>query len=201
MRYGQPIPFQAHMHPMQQPVNQGFSAPYTINQRGSEQLVENTFDEAAFERAFDAARSEVQLREQQSQNESLELGQDVMINESTERLLQSDLLAEQERIGADTIFHESQGEIQEHQSIDDPDELARTAGQLLDSVKDEQNQKFRSSNFLGLMRRLRDREVRVEGDKMVDVSTISPPTSFQHHHGPPPELITCRVFQCDLNDG
>ena len=45
--------------------------------------------------------------------------------------------------------------------------LARTAGQLLNSVRDDQSQKFQESNFLALMRQLRDREVRVEGDKIV----------------------------------
>jgi len=50
------------------------------------------------------------------------------------------------------------------------DELSRTAGQLLESMKDEQGDKFANSTFLALMRQLRDREVRIEGDKMVEVS-------------------------------
>lgn len=49
----------------------------------------------------------------------------------------------------------------------DGDELARTAGLLVDSVRDEQNPKFKNSQFLGLMQQLRDREITVEGDKMV----------------------------------
>ncbi len=172
----------------------------TANQQHQFQpQMEDVFDEAAFESAFEAARSEMQDRGQQSQHENLELGQDVLINESAGRLLQSDHLVEQELIGADTIPHEAQEGSQEPLGLDDPDELARTAGQLLDSVKYEQNQKFRDSNFLALMRRLRDREVRVEGDKMVDVSGTSPSMAPQHHHCPPPELITCRVFECEIN--
>lgn len=168
----------------------------------SQAQVEDVFDEAAFERAFEAARSDVQNREQQRHEENLELGDDVLINESAGRLLQSDDLAEQELIGADAILREAEDGRQEHQHADDPDELARTAGQLLDSVKYEQNQKFQESNFLALMRRLRDREVRVEGDKMVDVSTTSSASATsQHRHGPPPEMITCRVFQCEVHDG
>lgn len=47
------------------------------------------------------------------------------------------------------------------------DELARTAGLLLDTVKGEHNPKFKNSAFLGLMRQLRDHEVVVEGNQMV----------------------------------
>ena len=49
------------------------------------------------------------------------------------------------------------------------DELSRTAGQLLDSVGDNQSQKFQNSSFLALMRRLRNKEVTVSGDKMVEM--------------------------------
>ncbi|MCJ1365267.1 hypothetical protein MMC16_004388 [Acarospora aff. strigata] len=142
----------------------------TTQHNRTQPQVEDVFDDAAFERAFDAARSDMQEREQQWQQENVELGQDVLINESARSLLQSDHLVEQELIGADTILHEAQEEPKEDQQNDDPDELARTAGQLLDSVKFDQSQKFQESNFLALMRRLRDREVRVEGDKMVDAT-------------------------------
>lgn len=52
----------------------------------------------------------------------------------------------------------------------DDDEMAETAGRLLERVADNTSEKFQNSQFLELMRRLRDREVRVEGDKMVEVS-------------------------------
>ncbi|KAG0639803.1 hypothetical protein HOY80DRAFT_1009353 [Tuber brumale] len=52
----------------------------------------------------------------------------------------------------------------------DNDDLSRTAGNLLTSLQNNQSQKFRESNFLALMRRLRDREVKVEGDGLVEVS-------------------------------
>ena len=51
------------------------------------------------------------------------------------------------------------------------DALAATAGQLLDSVKLDSSEKFQQSNFLALMRKLRDHEVVVEGDNMVEVCT------------------------------
>ena len=42
------------------------------------------------------------------------------------------------------------------------------AGLLLENVKDESNPKFRKSQFMGLMRQLRDGEVIVEGNQMVE---------------------------------
>lgn len=55
----------------------------------------------------------------------------------------------------------------------DDSELARTAGMLIDHVKDEQNPKFQNSQFLTLMRQLRDHEVVVEGDKMIAAEQAS----------------------------
>jgi hypothetical protein len=54
------------------------------------------------------------------------------------------------------------------------DEMAETAGQLLEKVAGNTSEKFQKSQFLELMRRLRDREVRVEGDKMVETNPTIP---------------------------
>ncbi|EIN11880.1 hypothetical protein PUNSTDRAFT_63530 [Punctularia strigosozonata HHB-11173 SS5] len=48
------------------------------------------------------------------------------------------------------------------------DELARTAGRLIEAISHEQNPKFKNSQFLGMMRQLRDREMVVEGNQMVE---------------------------------
>ena len=111
--------------------------------------------------------------------------------ESSEHLLQS-IMAHQQRvldqsdvektadaqefdnhalIGSDAILDEASKQDEEHSPEWEADELARTAGQLLDNLKHEQSQKFQDSSFLSLMRQLRDKEVRVEGDNMVDVSS------------------------------
>lgn len=84
-------------------------------------------------------------------------------------------------------YHRSQQEAeqteqqkQEQQKAHDDDEMAATAGQLLDRVADNDSEKFKNSTFLNLMRQLRDREVRVEGDKIVEVSEVqssAPPSS------------------------
>lgn len=59
----------------------------------------------------------------------------------------------------------------------DEDEMAETAGKLLEKVADNTSEKFQNSQFLELMRRLRDREVRVEDDKIVEVTEQTPSTT------------------------
>ncbi|KAF2471992.1 uncharacterized protein BDR25DRAFT_221979 [Lindgomyces ingoldianus] len=71
----------------------------------------------------------------------------------------------------------------------DDDDMAETAGRLLERVADNTSEKFQNSQFLELMRRLRDREVRVDGDKMVEVSNAQPSNSpLQSTPAPPPEI-------------
>jgi len=63
------------------------------------------------------------------------------------------------------------------------EDLARTAGELLANLADNETPKFRESSFLSLMRKLRDREVHVRGDKMVDIDvsfSISPFASLMN---------------------
>ncbi|KIM45239.1 hypothetical protein M413DRAFT_441922 [Hebeloma cylindrosporum] len=62
---------------------------------------------------------------------------------------------------------EEKGSIQ-RQAENEQDELARTAGMLLENIKHEQNPKFQKSQFMGLMKQLRDGEIIVEGNKMVE---------------------------------
>ena len=90
--------------------------------------------------------------------------------------IQSDVAAEpgaheEIRIGSDTIPYTAKEDADAQGQSNDGDELARTAGHLLDSVSHEKNQKFQQSNFLALMRRIRDREVHIEGDEFREVST------------------------------
>jgi len=126
------------------------------------------FDDEAFARAFEeASRAEMGNREELHQQQDFELGQDIMINESAARMMESDSSLELERLGADLIHDPSREDLQDRHQQDDPDALARTAAQLLDSVKDNRSDKFQNSQFLELMRQLRDREVTVQGDTIV----------------------------------
>lgn len=72
----------------------------------------------------------------------------------------------------------SVGSLSELESLAEPvpsspeaDLLARTAGLLVQSVDHEANPKFTNSQFLGLMKQLRDRKAIVEGN---DIVTASP---------------------------
>lgn len=70
-------------------------------------------------------------------------------------------------------FHEqaqtSELEVQAEPALQPPeaDLLARTAGLLVQSVDHEKNPKFANSQFLGLMKQLRDRKAIVEGNDIV----------------------------------
>ena len=127
--------------------------------------VNDTFDEEAFERAFNAARVEVQGQEASLQQEDIEKE-----SQPAESALEHEERIDY-RIGSDIISGEASERKGETSNEQDADELARTAGQLLENVKHDQSTKFQQSNFLSLMRQLRDKEVKVEGDNIVDVST------------------------------
>lgn len=63
-------------------------------------------------------------------------------------------------------------EKEEEKRRNDADDLARTAGQLLESVKGDTSEKFQKSSFMALMKKLRDREAMIEGDNIVEVCSI-----------------------------
>ncbi|KAI8063841.1 hypothetical protein BC940DRAFT_306524 [Gongronella butleri] len=81
---------------------------------------------------------------------------------------------------------------QEQRDSESNDALARTAAMLLDSVDVNENPKFKNSQFMSLMQKLRDREVHVEGDKMVETKGKGREmnaggdwaSDFQQHGGP-----------------
>lgn len=122
-----------------------------------------TFDESAFEAAFEQASADMVSQANgvtQQDKENPETEQPSTIE--TER-------REDIKIGSDNIPNTDHEDAKSQPN--DADELARTAGQLLDSVRHDQSQKFKESNFLALMRRIRDREIQVEGDEFREVST------------------------------
>ena len=143
----------------------------TAQQKQPNGQVEEVFDEAAFERAFESARSDVHSRQQE-----LQLDQDLYRTEEAGANLKGAEMGnpmDHRRIGSDRILDEAEDKEEKTNDEADADELAKTAGQLLENVKGDQSRKFHESSFLSLMRQLRDKEVRVEGDKFVDVSMPS----------------------------
>ncbi|KAH1337890.1 hypothetical protein KXV68_001741 [Aspergillus fumigatus] len=137
----------------------GFQPPATDQQHATE-----TFDESAFEAAFEQARADMALQETNATEEKAEPASET---------IQPDLSTAQEpteqiKIGSDTIPQIDKNDPLSR--VNDADELARTAGQLLVSVSHDQSEKFRKSSFLALMRRIRDREVRIEDDEFRETS-------------------------------
>ena len=57
---------------------------------------------------------------------------------------------------------------------EEADQLAQTAGDLFDRLQHERetDDKFRNSSFMALMKKLRDREVVVSGNDMVESSSV-----------------------------
>lgn len=107
--------------------------------------------DAAFEAAFNDVLAESQHDELDALESSLHQPEEVV-----EQVQQQPVVGEEEKT-------------EEEKEKDENDELAKTAAELLDSVSTDTSSKFQNSKFLLLMRRLRDREVRVEGDKVVEV--------------------------------
>lgn len=75
----------------------------------------------------------------------------------------------------------------------DADELARTAAELLDAVKTEQNPKFKNSQFLQLMRGLKDGEIVVDGNDMVQKSEASGMSEISNK-GKGKEKMQCKLI-------
>ncbi|PLN76912.1 hypothetical protein BDW42DRAFT_13585 [Aspergillus taichungensis] len=174
----QHTPFQQH-----QPYRPGFQSSFAPNysmhgasmnvmptaQQGTaiQQPSAETFDESAFEAAFEQARADMTSQATNATQETVEpVSEPHQLDARNESVPQ-----EQIRIGSDMISQTAQDNTEGRPN--DADELARTAGHLLDSVSHDQSEKFRQSNFLALMRRIRDREVQVEGDEFREVSTSS----------------------------
>ena len=151
------------------------------HQKQPEGQTENVYDEAAFERAFDRAREEMQQSEDSSQRNETQM--DAGLHDT--RSQESQGMLDHRRIGSDQILEELKKLREAGNEADDAEVLARTAGQLLENVKGDQSQKFKESNFMSLMRQLRDKEVRVEGDQFVDVSITSSTPKMGHRslHG------------------
>ncbi|EAW10076.1 protein pex20 [Aspergillus clavatus NRRL 1] len=152
----------SHGYPMHGATMNAF--PTTQETAASQQPLAETFDESAFEAAFKQARADMAVQEttltaDQPEQTSAEVQLDPTAIQET---------PEQIKIGSDTIPQIDKSDPQAR--VNDADELARTAGQLLDSVSHDQSEKFRQSNFLALMRRIRDREVQIEGDKFRETS-------------------------------
>lgn len=186
--------------------------------KGKEPAVDQ-FDEAAFARAFDQAHEDMAVDTDTTvgpgTDTSFTVHQGPLDNFDFDAFLNQSRDELDRQFPADDMLHSSHTEhapeqvlTAEEQQVDqqkqEDDALAATAQELLQKVEHNQSDKFKNSQFLGLMRKLRDREVRVEGDKMVETaattvshihSTIaSLQTAFPIH---PSRCTMCKVPGCD----
>ncbi|KAL8990123.1 MAG: hypothetical protein Q9177_001143 [Variospora cf. flavescens] len=138
--------------------NHLYSTPTVVQH--SESQMKESFDEEAFEKAFNQADLEVHGVSDTT----------TTFNPSTPSEAKS--VPEDRtdyRIGSDRILDESLERREERSDAKEADELAKTAGLLLENVKHDQSTKFQESSFLSLMRQLRDKEAKVEGDNIISV--------------------------------
>ncbi|KAF2431157.1 hypothetical protein EJ08DRAFT_660304 [Tothia fuscella] len=105
--------------------------------------------------------------DQESHLSNLDMSRAVDFSPDEGAMLQQDSINTMQQ---DHAFQEQEQQQEPNQKGQDDEELSRTAGELLNSIKDDTSQKFRESVFLSLMRRIRDKEVRVEGENFVEVS-------------------------------
>jgi len=171
-------------------------------------------DATALEAEFEAQASEL-LRQDTEQH--AEVGHDVLMStggEAQEEVtlqhgLQQDHLSMPAHWDRPRDMSREAPEPEQEQAPHQPpatdDDLADAAGQLLERMADNQTQKFKDSDFMALMRQLRDREVRVEGNELVDNAAVSVSTIPEaqsrlpgHDHNGPADHVTCRVFGCEM---
>jgi len=163
---------------------------YQMAQQPPSQTQEPEFDEAAFEKAFEQAR----MDNLQAETERISLNQQFSHQEDTQAKETHESF--QDRVTFDWAYDVNPSLVARYEEemnkrkqkettppTTDADELARTAGTLLENVRGDTTKKFQDSTFLSLMRQLRDREVKVEGDKIVTVS--HPPLSSLQPSSPP----------------
>lgn len=70
-----------------------------------------------------------------------------------------------------SMAHQTEQKAQQQRPITDPheaDELARTAGKLVSTVEHDTSDKFKKSNFLNLMRKIRDKQAGIQGTDIVE---------------------------------
>lgn len=120
---------------------------------------------------FDAAFEEAMVEMEKMQDERMTGTQPETMDQAPS-LEKSDI-----RIGSDTIDYTEQANRTPDQDQRDADELARTAGHLLNLVQHDTSDKFQNSQFLDLMRKIRDREIAVQDNDLHSTTTKPPPTT------------------------
>ena len=138
--------------------------------------------QADFEAAFDEAMAEMKMQEGQVQQPEQTQPEPGSLDEASS-LEKSDI-----RIGSDTIDYTEQANRTPDQNQRDADELARTAGQLLNLVQHDTSDKFQNSQFLELMRKIRDREIEVQDNDLQSTGDLSANANISQITAEPPSV-------------
>lgn len=119
------------------------------------------FDEAAFEQAFQDVFNEMQTTSSLDiKQDNGKMREDFMEEHMPQVIHQPD----HAKIGADAIEYTEMNDRTSDHDAQSANDLARVAGELVHNVSHETNEKFQNSQFLDLMRRIRDREVEVRNN-------------------------------------
>lgn len=134
--------------------------------------------EADFERAFQDAFDQMDSMDAQLK------AADEMTEEGHDPLMEESLIQEpsQMKIGSDAIEYTEVQDRTIDQDARDANALARVAGELVQNVDHETNEKFKNSQFLDLMRRIRDREVEVRNNDLENTHLQTDATEKQLEH-------------------
>lgn len=143
------------------------------------QMATNQIDDEAFERAFgeieDATENDQDfssaMNDWMQRHGPAAEAQAAEVNANLEQLAEEQALRDQ-RASIPVIDPQVEAERQaEQEAISkrrEQEELVRAASDIIDSVKDNQSEKFKKSSFIDLMRRIRAKEVVVEANALVD---------------------------------
>ena len=150
-----------------QPYLSSFQQPSITDQTSSIPHQQVDADSAAYEAAFEEAMQLISQDTQQTSQDQ-DLTSETLLSDQAPNL---DSLSPQQqiRIGSDAIDYHSETDTTDRtpeQTTREADDLARTAGHLLTLVSHDTSSKFQNSQFLDLMRRIRDREVEVQNNDL-----------------------------------
>jgi hypothetical protein len=160
---------------------------------GQELQISDVHFEAAFADALAHAQEMDQDRAHQIE---------AQLHEEPPADTQQETQRENIKIGSDAFHYVDKHERTAEPNARDADELARTAGELLNSVSHDTSEKFQNSQFLQLMRKIRDREVEVKNDDLHETSTGRPASETlrfeDHRQAPVPATATGMDTDTDM---
>ncbi|KAI0540244.1 hypothetical protein GGR58DRAFT_154999 [Xylaria digitata] len=170
-----PQPFQPSpmaFHPINHPFGTAQAVQASHNTQTPEYIsntsaIDAAAEEAILQREFEAAMDEWMLQN----GPGAETSEQSEINaQDGDNLKASPYVTSTESTEHDTP---------EEHSAEDRDELARAAAQLVESLAENETEKFKNSDFLALMRRIASQELTVQGNDLVETqpSTDNPPGS------------------------